>query len=321
MAHPSKHSLVPLGASDLYVFPLCLGGNVFGWTADQAQSFAVLDAFAAGGGNFIDTADMYSVWAPGNRGGESESVLGRWMKARGNRDRIVIATKVGKLALFDNLRAATIRAAAEASLKRLQTDHIDLYYAHFDDRSVLLEETLGAFDALVRAGQVRWLGASNYTAPRLAEALAVSKAHGFARYVALQPHYSLLHRHEYEGDLATLCVREQIGCVPFYALARGFLAGRDRVGYAFSGPRSVLTAVVPDDRSLRVLALLDEIAAARRTSTAAVALAWLRVQPGVVAPIAGARLPEQVLELLPGATLELGPEELTRLAVVSEPGP
>ncbi|MBV9491274.1 MAG: aldo/keto reductase, partial [Verrucomicrobia bacterium] len=220
--------MAKIGSTDLDVFPLALGGNVFGWTANEQESAAVLDAYVAAGGNFIDTADMYSEWAPGNSGGESEAIIGRWMKARGNRDRVSIATKVGKLSRLSGLSAKTIRIGAEASLQRLQTDRIDLYYAHADDPETPLEETLGAFDALVREGKVRYIGASNYTAPRLAEALAVSKRHGFARFVALQQHYNLMERREYEGELATVVQREGLSSVPYFALAKGFLTGKYR---------------------------------------------------------------------------------------------
>jgi aryl-alcohol dehydrogenase-like predicted oxidoreductase len=302
-----------IGTSDLLVFPLCLGGNVFGWTSDEAQSFATLDAFVAGGGNFIDTADMYSSWVPGHVGGESETILGRWMKSRGNRARIVLATKVGKLTGFNNLAANTIRTASGNSLKRLQTDHIDLYYAHADDPTTPLEETLTAFDGLVREGKVRYIAASNYTAPRLAEALAVSKREGLACYVALQPHYNLVHRHEYEGDLMDLCAREGLSCAPYFSLARGFLTGKYRPGVTVSSPRSAGASTYLNERGLRVLAALDDIAASRSTTIAAVGLAWLRSRPTVVAPIAGAGSPGQIAELLPMATLELSFDELRRL--------
>src|SRR6478735_755891 len=198
------------GTTDLQVFPLCLGGNVFGWTADERQSFEVLDAYRAAGGNFVDTADAYSAWVPGHAGGESETIIGRWMKARGNRASMIIATKVGRLATMKGLSAKTIRAGAEASLRRLDTGHIDLYFAHADDPDTPLEETLRAFDALVREGKVRYVAASNYTAPRLAEALAVSRREGLAAYVALQPHYNLAHRQDYEGALRDFCQREQL---------------------------------------------------------------------------------------------------------------
>lgn len=309
-----------MSAFDVKVFPLCLGGNVFGWTADETASFAVLDAYAEAGGNFIDTADMYSAWVPGHTGGESEAILGRWMAARGNRDRMVIATKVGQLRGLEGLAAGTIRTAAENSLKRLQTDRIDLYYAHIDDAKTPLAESLGAFDALVRAGKVRQIAASNYTAKRLAEALAVSRQNGFARYVAIQPHYNLMHRAEYEGELAALCAREGIACFPYFALAKGFLTGKYRPGRTVDSPRSKGASSYLDDRGLRVLAALDSIAADHRTTVAAVALAWLKAQPTVGAPIASARTSAQLSELLPSATLALSRGETESLSRASAPG-
>ena len=224
---------ITLGRSGLRVSPLALGTMTFGndrWGSDDAEAKRIFDRYIQDGGNFIDTADAYSAWVTGHAGGESETILGRWMAARGNRDRMVIATKVGKFPGLSGLSAKTIRAAAESSLRRLRTDRIDLYYAHTDDAATPLEETLGAFDALVREGKVRQIAASNHTESRLAEALAVSKRAGLARYVALQPHYNLVHRPEYESGLAALCVREGLACFPYYALASGFLAGKYRPG-------------------------------------------------------------------------------------------
>lgn len=306
--------MTKIGATPLEVFPLCLGGNVFGWTSDEAQSLAVLDAYAAGGGNFVDTADMYSAWAPGNRGGESEAILGRWMAERGCRDRVVVATKVGKLPGLTGLSAPTIREAAEASLRRLRTDRIDLYYAHEDDPKTALDETLRAFDELVRAGKVRYIAASNYSAARLREALDVSKREGLASYVALQPHYNLAHRADYEGELADLCLREGLACVPYYALASGFLTGKYRPGTRVESARAGGAEKYLDDRGRRILAALDEIAAARATTVAAVSLAWLLSRPTVAAPIASARTPEQLAQLLPVATLRLTMDEQKRLS-------
>jgi aryl-alcohol dehydrogenase-like predicted oxidoreductase len=305
---------VPLGTTGLAVSPLCLGGNVFGWTADEDASFAVLDAYAAAGGNFVDTADGYGNWVEGNPRGMSERIIGRWMAARGNRDGVVIATKVGRAAGMRGLGAATIRAGVEESLERLGTDRIDLYYAHADDPDTPLEETMAAFDELVREGKVRHLGASNYPAPRLAEALRVSDRAGLARYVALQPEYNLVSRDEYEGELQELCVAEAIACLPYYALASGFLTGKYRPGAAeVESPRAG-SASRHLDGGAGVLAALDEVAAAHSTTVAAVALAWLRAQPGVTAPIASARSPEQLAELLPMADLELSVAELERLS-------
>ncbi len=307
-----------LGRTDLQVFPLCLGGNVFGWTADEKTSFAVLDAYAAAGGNFIDTADSYSAWAPGNSGGESETIIGRWLCSRGNRDRIVVATKVGRLPARKGLHAETIRAAAEDSLRRLGTDWIDLYYAHGDDDpSIPLEETLGAFDELVRAGKVRYVAASNYEAPRLAQALATSEREGLVAFSAVQPHYNLMER-EYERELAPLCAEKGLPCLPYFALARGFLTGKYRPGGPpVASPRAAGVAEYLDARGEAVLAALDEVAAAHGTSQAAVALAWLRAQPTVLAPIASATSAEQLAELLASVELALGAGELERLDAAS----
>ena len=311
--------MAKISTTDLDVFPLALGGNVFGWTANQEESFAVLDAYAAAGGNFIDTADMYSAWAPGNSGGESETIIGRWMKARGNRDRMIIGTKVGMLESLAGLSANTIPLAAERSLGRLQTDRIDLYYAHKDDPKTPLEETLGAFDKLVREGKVRYIAASNYTAPRLAEALDVSKRRGFARFVALQPHYNLVERKEYEGELAEVVRREGLSAIPYFALAKGFLTGKYRPGTPeVKSARAAGASAYLNELGLKVLAALDEVAGAHHTTVAAVALAWLVAQPTVVAPIASARTTAQLADILPFVELRLSKEELRKLSPVSE---
>ena len=302
-----------IGKTDLDVFPLCLGGNVFGWTADERQSFDVLDAYAAAGGNFVDTADVYSAWVPGHVGGESETIIGRWMAVRGTRDRMVIATKVGMAADLKGLSAKTIRRAAEASLRRLKTDRIDLYYAHADDAETPLEESLRAFDALVTEGKVRYVAASNYTAARLAKALTMSDREGLARYVALQPHYNLAHRNEYEGELGDLCAREGLPCLPYYALAKGFLTGKYRPGTEVDSVRAAAARAYLADPGVRLLAALDVIAAAHHTTVAAVSLAWLRAQPTVIAPIASARTVAQLKELLPMTDIELNSEDLARL--------
>lgn len=296
-----------LGSSDLDVFELCLGGNVFGWTADEAASFEVLDAYHAGGGNFIDTADTYSC-------GQSEAMIGRWMSTRGVRDQILIATKVGSWSAHPGLSAANIHAAVKESLARLQTDRIDLYYAHRDDPTIPLEETLGAFDELMRSGAVRAIGLSNYSPERLTEALAVCDGHGFARPVALQPHYSLVERDDYEGPLGDLCDREGLACLPYFALARGFLTGKYRPGVHVKSARAAgAEAYLADARAEELLRTLDEIAAAHRTSVAAVAIAWLRSRPTVVAPIASARTADQLAEILPGASLKPTDAELRSL--------
>ena len=310
--------MAKLGNTDLDVFGLCLGGNVFGWSADEDESFAILDAYAAAGGNFIDTADVYSLWVPGNCGGDSERIIGRWLKARGNRDAMVIATKVAKLPSRPGLSAANIRAAAEESLQRLGTDYIDLYYAHQDDPGTPIEETLGAFDALVREGKVRYIAASNFTAPRLTESLAVSDREGLARYCALQNHYNLLERAEYERDLAPVLEREGVPGVPFYGLARGFLAGKYRPGVEVDSVRAGGVAPYRNERGYRVLGVLDQVAAAHNTTVAAVALAWLAAQPTVAAPIASARTPQQLLELVPFTDLKLTSDELSALNAASQ---
>jgi aryl-alcohol dehydrogenase-like predicted oxidoreductase len=306
-----------LPGTDLDVFPLCLGGNVFGWTADERESFALLDAYAAAGGNFVDTADVYSSWVPGHVGGESETIIGRWMASRATRQTTIVATKVGLGPGLEGLAPATIRAAAEASLRRLGVERIDLYYAHKDDPTTPLEESLRAFDALVREGKVRHVAASNYTAPRLAEALSIAEREGLARFVALQPHYNLVHREEYEGALAELCTAASIGCAPYFGLAMGFLTGKYRTGTTVHSARADGAGKYLDARGARVLAVRDAVAAARGVAVAAVSLAWLRGRPGGVAPIASARTVQQLEEILPMATLVLTPEESGRLTAAS----
>ncbi|MEU6454397.1 aldo/keto reductase [Streptomyces sp. NPDC047065] len=311
-------SLRKLGSSDLEVFPLALGGNVFGWTADQDRSFAVLDAYTAAGGNFVDTADSYSAWVDGNSGGESETVLGRWFAARGNRDDVVLATKVSQHPEYPGLSAANIKAAADASLRRLGTDHIDLYYTHFDKPEVPVEEIIGALDELVKAGKVRHIAASNVSAERLAASLEFSDREGLARYVALQPHYNLVSRDTYEGGLRDLAERSGLAAVPYYALAAGFLTGKYRPGASVDSPRAGGAAKhLETERGRRVLAALDEIAEAHDAPVATVALAWLAAQPTVAAPIASARTVEQLPALLGVAELSLTDDEVARLTRAS----
>lgn len=310
--------MAKLGNTDLDVFELCLGGNVFGWTADQDGSFATLDAYAAAGGNFLDSADVYSVWIPGHDGGESERMLGRWMKARGNRDSMVVATKAGMHPAHLGLSAANLKRSCEQSLSRLGTDHIDLYYAHIDDPTTPLEETLGAYDALVREGKVRYIAASNYTAPRLAEALALSDELGYVRYSALQFQYNLMDRAWYERDFAPLLEREDLPGLPYYSLARGFLTGKYRPGVtSVDSRRSGGTAEYHTARGYRVLDALDRIAKAHGTSVAAVALAWLASQPTVAGPVASARTAQQVRELVQFTELALSGEEMADLDAAS----
>ncbi|MER8072479.1 aldo/keto reductase [Streptomyces sp. NPDC094034] len=311
-------ALRPLGSSDLHVFPLALGGNVFGWTADETASFAVLDAYAAAGGNFIDTADMYASWAPGHQGGESETVIGNWLASRGNRSDILIATKVGAHPRYKGLRAATIKAGIEESLRRLRTEYVDLYYTHFDDPEVPVEEIITALDQLVKAGKVRALGASNIGAERLAASLVFSEREGLARYVALQPHYNLVSRDTYEGELLDTVLRHGLSVVPYAALASGFLTGKYRPGVTVDSPRAGKAAeYLESERGARVLTALDRIAGARDAEIATVALAWLAAQPTVVAPLASARSTGQLPALLAAVDLELTAEELAKLTAAS----
>ncbi|MER5789197.1 aldo/keto reductase [Streptomyces sp. NPDC001980] len=317
-ASSASPSLRKLGASDLEVFPLALGGNVFGWTADEATSFAVLDAYAAAGGNFVDTADSYTAWIEGNKGGESETIIGKWVKARGNRDDVVIATKVSQHPEYLGLSAANIKAAADASLRRLGTDHIDLYYTHFDKPEIPVEEIIGALDELVRAGKVRHIAASNITPERLQESLDFSDREGLARYVALQPHYNLVSRDTYEGPLQDLASRTGLAAVPYFSLAAGFLTGKYRPGTTVDSVRAGRAAQYAEsERGQKVLAALDEIAAAHEAPIPTVALAWLAAQPTITAPIASARTLEQLPPLLGVADLTLTDEELTKLTTAS----
>jgi aryl-alcohol dehydrogenase-like predicted oxidoreductase len=305
--------MAPLGRTDLDVFPLCLGGNVFGWTADEPQSRDVLDAYTRAGGNFVDTANSYLV-----EHGRSETIIGRWMADLGNRDGIVLATKVGGgRGAVRNLRADTIEREAHASLERLQTDRIDLYYAHFDDEETPLQESLRTFDALVRAGIVRHLGASNYSTGRLTAALELQRAEGLAEFTVLQPHYNLVER-GIERTVLPVADAWDLAVLPYYGLAKGFLTGKYRPGAAtVESPRAESAREYLDNGGAPVLDALDEVAAAHRTTSAAVALAWLRAHPRVVAPIASARTTEQLEEILPAATLELTSEQVERLSAAA----
>ena len=302
---------VALGRTELQVHPLCLGGNVFGWSANAAQSQEVLSAYESAGGNFIDTADMYSRWHTGNVGGESETIIGDWMKARGNRSEMVIATKVAKLATRPGLSAANIAAAAEDSLRRLRTDYIDIYYAHHDDEEIPLEESLTAFNELVAAGKVRYLAASNYSAARLEEALKISRDLGMSEYLLLQPNYNAIVRDEYEGDLMAVAVKEEIPVLPYFSLAAGFLTGKYQPGVEVDSVRAGDMPDYKNDRGWAILNAITEIAKQESTSIAAVALGWLRAQPGVVTPIASARTTEQLAEILP--VVELSAEQVAQV--------
>lgn len=305
-----------IGSSDLDVFPLGLGGNTFGWTSDKDTSFAVLDAFVAAGGNHIDSADSYSAWAPGNVGGESETVIGEWIAARGNRDSVVIATKVGRKPRARGLARSNVLAAADASLSRLQTEYIDLYYVHGDDNTdAPLDEAVGVFHELQQAGKIRHVGLSNFTAPRLREWFAVAAAAGYAPPVALQPHYNLVERASYESSLAPVAAELGLGVLPYYALASGFLAGKYRYAGDLAGAarqpgasRYLETSAGP-----AVLAALDAVAADRGVEQATVALAWLRTRPNVVAPLASARTVEQLPALLASVQLDLTADEVEAL--------
>jgi aryl-alcohol dehydrogenase-like predicted oxidoreductase len=305
-----------LGRSDVMVSPLCLGGNVFGWTADERTSFKVLDAYAEAGLNFIDTADVYSTWVPGHKGGESETIIGQWMKVRGNRDKLVIATKVGSEmgANQKGLSKSYIRSAVEASLRRLQTDYIDLYQSHRDDLDTPQQETLGAYDELIRDGKVRAIGASNFTAARLKEALEISAELGLPRYESLQPKYNLSDRAEYEADLEPLCRQEEIGVIPYYGLASGFLTGKYRSEADFGkSVRGGRMAAYLDDRGRRILAALDEVSARKNATPAQIALAWLMARPGLTAPIASATSVEQICDLVQATKLRLDHDDIAQL--------
>lgn len=310
----------PLGSTGIRVAPLMFGGNVFGWTLDEPASFQILDAFAGAGFDFIDTADVYSRFIPGNQGGESETVLGNWMKARGNRDRIVLATKAGMDMGEDRkgLSKAWLQRAVEDSLRRLQTDYIDLYQAHLDDADTPLEETLDAFAGLIRQGKVRAIGASNYGAARLSEALATSDRLGLPRYQSLQPLYNLIDRAAYEAELKAVCAREQLGVLPYFALASGFLTGKYRNEADLAGSsRGAFVKHHLNERGLRILDTLDQVAADYDATPARVALAWLIAQPTVTAPIASATSLSQLDELVKATALQLDGAALARLDAAS----
>lgn len=305
-------NLIRLPKTDLDVSPVCLGGNVFGWSANKEESFAVLDAFVAAGGNFIDTADVYSEWVDGHIGGESETIIGAWMTARGNRKDVIIATKVAKLSTRPGLSRPNIMAAVEDSLRRLQTDYIDLYYAHEDDQSTPLEETLAAFDELVKAGKVRNIGASNYEGARLIEAVEVSKKHGFAQYAVLQNRYNLVDREPYESDSAPALAALGISCVPFYGIALGFLTGKYHPGVVLETARSAGAKQYFTESNWATLAKVTKLAHELGVSEAAIALAWLRAQPTVGVPIASARTVEQLGSLM--QHVELSAEQVASLS-------
>lgn len=308
-------NLRPLGRSSLSVAPLAFGGNVFGWSADEQRSFELLDAFVDAGFNLIDTADVYSAWVPGNRGGESETIIGKWLKRSGKRDKVVIATKVAKWAEHPGLSPMNINQAVEGSLRRLQTDVIDLYQAHEDDATVPLHETLEAFGKLIEQGKVRVIGASNYGADRFGEALALSAKLGLPRYETLQPEYNLVSRKLYEKELEPLVISENIGVINYYALASGFLSGkyRSEADLAKSTARSGAVQKYLNAHGLGVLAALDKVAAEHNTTPSQVALAWLMARPSVTAPIASATSVPQLKELLGAVTLQLSKADIAVL--------
>ena len=297
-----------LGKSGLEIAPLALGGNVFGWTADEAMSFRILDAFVAHGFNLIDTANNYSRWVPGHQGGESETIMGKWLKQRGVRDKVIIATKVGMEMGADQkgLAKTYILKEVEQSLSRLQTDYIDLYQSHIDDEATPLEETLETYAQLVKQGKVRAIGASNYSGERLAKALEVSAKHGYPSYQSLQPHYNLYERGDYESKLEPVCREKGIGVITYFSLARGFLTGKYRSDADLSkSPRGGGVKGYFNERGFRILETLDEVAKERGSTPARVSLAWLIARPSVTAPIASATNLEQLNDLIEGAKLEL----------------
>jgi aryl-alcohol dehydrogenase-like predicted oxidoreductase len=305
--------------STLRVSPICLGGNVFGWTADPASSEAVLDAFVAGGGNFIDTADVYSAWVPGHRGGESESLIGGWLAHRGNRDKVVVATKVGKHPIHRGLRPANLRICLDGSRRRLGIDTIDLYYVHEDDTHVPIAEWLGAFDQMIQHGSIRHYGLSNFTPARVLEVIDVASSEGFALPVAVQPGYNLVHREVETSGLAAFCVERKIALVPYYGLASGFLTGKYARGEQVHGPRAGRVKTYATEAGFAVVDEVVAIAEELGAEPATVALAWVRQQPGVVAPIASASSPEQVPAILAAGELKLSRSHAHRLSKISSP--
>jgi len=304
-----------LGQSDIHTAPLCLGGNVFGWTLEEGTAFRILDEFVAAGFDFIDTADVYSTWVPGHVGGESETIIGKWFRQRGNRSKVILATKVGWQMPPDGggLSKAYIVRAVEDSLRRLQTDYIDLYQSHVDDADTSLEETLGAFGDLIRQGKVRAIGASNYSAARLTKALDLAQR-GLPRYDSLQPLYNLYDRAGYEGELGPLCVKRGVGAITYFSLASGFLSGKYRSQQDLAGrARAPRVEKYMNPRGMAILRALDEVAAAHESTLASVALAWLMGRPGVVAPIASATSSAQLAALVAAANLKLDAASIARL--------
>ncbi|MDR6387541.1 aldo/keto reductase [Paraburkholderia phenoliruptrix] len=303
-----------IGHSQLQVAPLMFGGNVFGWTADEATSFSILDAFVDAGLDFIDTADVYSAWAPGHQGGESETVIGKWFRKSGKRDRVVLATKVSKHPQRKGLSAANIQAAVEDSLRRLQTDYIDIYFSHDDDSATPLAETLGAYQRLIEAGKVRVIGASNYSGARVEEALALARRHGLPAYQVLQPEYNLYDRAGYETDIEPVALAHQLGVVVYWSLASGFLSGKYRSKEDLAGKaRAGRVEKYLNERGLRILGALDRVAARHASTPASVALAWLIARPSVTAPIASATSLRQLESLVAAVHLTLTGADIREL--------
>ena len=307
--------MITIPESDLVVHPLCLGSNIFGAAATEAQSHLVMDAYRSHGGNFIDTADMYNQWIDGHVGGESESVIGSWMKSRGNRADMVIATKVSKMDRRPGLSAKNIIAACEESLNRLHTDYIDLYYSHSDDETVSLEETLGAYAQLIAEGKVRYIAASNFTPARVRESIKFSEDNNLPSYIAVQDLYNLVDRTTYEGEMAQTVADLGISNIPFYGIARGFLTGKYRPGVTEVDSMRPAALVYTTDKNYAILTAMDEIAQAHNAPLGAIALGWLRAQPTVSAPIASARTVPQLEEII--QVVELTPEEVVRLNSIS----
>jgi aryl-alcohol dehydrogenase-like predicted oxidoreductase len=306
--------MITIPETDLVVHPLCLGTNVFGWSADEAQSHQVLDAYASNGGNFLDTADVYSQWKPGNQGGESETIIGKWLTKR-DRSKIVVATKVSMLSTRPGLSAKNILAACDESLQRLQTDYIDIYYSHRDEIETPMEETLGAYAELIAAGKVRYIAASQHTGARLQQALDISEANGLPSYIGLQDQYNLIYREPFESEQQPVLAKNHLSALPFYGLARGFLSGKYRPGLKVESVRAEGVAEFYNDRNWAVLAKVREIAAELNAPVAAVSLAWLRTNPQVSTPIASARTVEQLEEIV--QIVELSDDQLASLNSLS----
>ena len=312
---PYGMPMINIPQTTLSVHPLCLGGNVFGWTADESQSFDILNAYSMHGGNFLDTADVYLEWEEGNEGGQSEIIIGNWMKKQGNRNSIVVATKVGKYSKRPGLSAKNIVAACNESLQRLQTDYIDIYFSHLDDEKTPLGETLEAYTKLIDEGKVRYIASSNFSPERLEEAIMVSKENGFASYIGAQNKYNLLDRKIYEDKMEKVITSHQLSNMPFAGLARGFLTGKYRKGVAADSVRIAAAAPYQDEKGWKTVEALEDIARQYASSTSAIALAWLRAQPGVSVPLASARNVEQLGEIV--QVVELSQEDIARLSEIT----